>query len=44
MRSAIILAAAMATGAAMFVAASLAWELHLFSRHGPPQFHTEGTQ
>ena len=35
---------ALAAGLTLFVTASTAWELHLFSRHRPPRFHTEGSQ
>ena len=34
---------ALASGAAIFVTASTAWELHRFRRFRPPLFHTEGS-
>ena len=33
---------ALATGAAIFVVASMAWELYRLSRHRPPVFRVEG--
>ncbi len=36
------MAAALASGAAIFAAASMAWALHRFSRRRPPLFRTEG--